>query len=241
VSGAEAAAFERKLNAQPIVVNTGAPFPSKATGDLDGLLLAGALSTGPPAETEAWLIEIAGSLPDMATIIAIDWQADGPPSPGPDLALRFKKGRLCRLLREAGFGLIETLAHHPFYYMVRAVKKIPALPPYANQFVDVAGLEELPRNSMKKVELYGHPVVIANTGQEIVAFAGTCPHADSALDQGLLRRRNVVCPLHSYIWDVYSGEPVEPADEDTLQRYTVRIDSDHNRILVALSPLLTGN
>jgi hypothetical protein len=38
------------------------------------------------------------------------------------------------------------------------------------------------------------------------------------------------------MWNVCTGEPVEPADEDLLRRYSVRVDSKQNRILVALVP-----
>ena len=120
----------------------------------------------------------------------------------------------------------------------KAKKGAPHFLPQANQFVDVAHLNELPKNAMKKVELFGHKIIVANTGQEIVAFTQSCPHANGPFDKGLLRGRNVVCPLHGYIWNVHSGEPVEPADEDLLPRYSVKIDADMGRILVALAPPL---
>jgi nitrite reductase/ring-hydroxylating ferredoxin subunit len=231
IAGPESEAFRPKLG---VTTDTLLPLKPESIPQLDGLLLVGALSTDVQTRLETWLKEIIALLKREAELVVVDWQADGPLDRGPDLKYRFKKGRLCRLLREAGFGLIETLVQQPYHYIIEAIKGDPPAPPL--EFVDVAGLEELPKNSMKPVELFGRQVVIANTGKEIVAFTRTCPHANSALDGGLLRRRSLVCPQHGYIWDVCTGEPIEPDDEDTLSRYTVQIDREGQRILVALTP-----
>ena len=90
---------------------------------------------------------------------------------------------------------------------------------------------------MKLVEVFGNRLVIANTGQEIVAFAQKCPHGNGPFDKGILRGRNVVCPLHGYIWNVCSGKPVMPEDEDTLPRYVTRLDRESGQVLVALTRL----
>ena len=197
---------------------------------LDGLLLLGALSS--QAEPQSWLKQVITPLKINSVLLVIDWQDDGPLDQGPPLKNRFKKGQLRRLLHESGYGQVETLLHRPRYYMIKGIKG-PALPiAHANEFVDVAGLDELPKNKMKVVTLFGHNLIIANTGREIVAFTQTCPHADAPFDQGLLRKCRVICPLHGYIWNVCTGEPENPPNEDILRRYQVRIKS--KRILVAL-------
>lgn len=201
---------------------------------LQGLLLAGALSA--QADAAAWLDQLLAALPERATLTVIDWQGDGPLEVGPDLERRFKRGRLCRQLRQAaGFSQIELLVNHPLYYIVRAVKQSPAPPPHAGEFVPVAIVAELPQNGMKQVEVFGRPIIVANTGREIVAFAQACPHADTSLFKGKLKGRMIFCPLHYYMWNVSSGEPVEPADEDVLPLYPVRVDSATGVIYVALS------
>lgn len=257
ILGPEANAFRLKLNgsssedldpSNPIKTETGGQQSmtgiftadsASAWGNpsllarLDGLILAGALS----AETEvtAWLKQLTASLSEGATLVAIDWQGDGPLDVGPDLAVRFKRGQLFRQLRQEGFGLIELLVNHPIYYIIRAMKKPPAPVPHAGEFVAVAELAELPKNGMKQVELFGYKLVVANTGKEIVAFAQTCPHAGSSLAKGMLRGCHIICPLHFYIWNVCTGEPVEPADEDILSLYPVKIDHELGQVLVALA------
>jgi toluene monooxygenase system ferredoxin subunit len=193
------------------------------------LVLAGALSA--QANPWAWLNQTIAGFQNGPKLIFVDWQTDGPLIPGPALARRVKPGRLRRWLREAGFGLIETVQNHPIYYIVKAQKAAPAAA--GGAFVPVATLDELPRNGMKAVEVAGQPVVVANTGKEIVAFARACPHANRHLDDGLLRGRNVICRAHGYIWNVCTGEPVEPPNEDTLPRYEVKIEPERGLVLVA--------
>ena len=207
--------------------------PSELTA-LDGLLLAEALSTH--NNPHLLLQQITEHLKPASTLLIIDWQADGPPTYGPDFDARFKKGWLSRLLREWGFGQVDTLEHHPVYYVVRAVKGPSPSLAHTDTFVEVAHLDDLPGNSMQTVDVFGHTVVIANTGQEIVAFDQTCPHANGKLDKGLLRRQNIACPLHGYIWNIISGEPLFPADEDCLRRYRVKINEEQQKIMVSLAP-----
>lgn len=202
--------------------------------NLDGILLVDILSS--QADPSTWLEQIITTMKDQASLIVIDWQADGPLDVGPELQRRFKRGKLCRLLRETGFDRVETILNHNIYYAIRAVKGPISSQPQANTFIDVADLEELPRNAMKSVELLDHKIIIANTGREIVAFAQGCPHAEADLYQGRLRGRNVICPLHFYIWNVQTGYPVEPADEDILPRYPVKIDQERRRVLVSVKP-----
>ena len=227
ILGPEADAFRAKLPAARLLTD---PSP-----DLDGLLLAGALSV--EAETQSWLEQMSDTLRPGATLVVIDWQWDGPLDTGPDLERRFKRGRLCRLLRQGSFGVVETLESQAMHYIIRAVKGSVRPEPHAGTFVAVASLAELPKNAMKVVNMFGHTIIVANTGREIVAIARACPHENSPLDKGLLRGRNIVCPLHAYIWNVVTGEPVEPADEDTLRRYPVKIDQDEGQIFVAVTAL----
>lgn len=231
ILGSEAEEFGPKFLASGQPVNL--PDADTQRVELDGLLLAGALSA--EAEPVAWLEQLVTPLPERTSLIVIEWQGDGPLDIGPDLEWRFKRGRLCRLLREWGFSRIEFLADQPVYYIVKAVKEPPPPPPHAGEFVAVATLAELPKNAMKQVELFGRRLIVANTGREIVAFEPTCPHAGTSLYRGKLKGRHIICPLHFYMWNVCSGEPVEPADEDILPRYPVKVDPDSGLIQVALA------
>ncbi len=230
ILGPEARAFAAKLGLDRDDI---VPHPDLIGPKLKGLVLAGALS----AEVEAtvWLRRLCESLPEGTTLIIIEWQGDGPLDVGPDLERRFKRGKLCRQLREAGFSQIELLSNHPVYYIIHAVKTPPEPLPHAGEFVTVATLAELAKNEMKLVNLWGQQIIVANTGREIVAFAQACPHAGTSLFKGKFKGRHIVCPLHFYMWNVCTGEPLEPADEDTLPLYPVKVDPENGLIQVALT------
>lgn len=228
VFGPEAGAFGAKFHL------AAEPADSIDPAELDGLLLAGALSAA--EEATPWLKQTLASLSEGTALVVAEWQGDGPLDLGPDLERRFKRGRLARLLREGGFSRIELLVNAPCCYVLRAVKAPLPPPPHAGEFVTVASLDELPKNRMKRVELFGQPLIVANTGREIVAFAPVCPHAGTSLLKGTLKGRYIVCPLHFYMWNVCTGEPLEPADEDILPGYPVRVDAENGLIQVALAP-----
>lgn len=234
VLGPEADVFAGRLrvtNVEPVFHPNQVSLASEPV--YDGLLLAGALSTG--TETLAWLEALLAAIGTGTRLVVVDWQADGRLDFGPNLEYRVKQGRVRRMLRAADFSQIEVMADHPLYYAVRAIKAASRPEPHASEFVAVATVAELPRNTMKEVELFGQKVVVANTGQEIVAFARACPHAGQPLHGGKLRGRKVVCPRHGYIWNVCTGQPIEPADEDILPRYPVRVEG--GQVWVALTYL----
>lgn len=211
-----------------------AHFQDSLSPASDGLLLVEALSTRP--DPLIWLAQTLAPLKNGAAVILIDWQADGPLDIGPGLKQRVKQGVLRRWLRKNGYGQVKSLIpQNTVYYAVQAIKGPVPVPEQAGQFVEIAHLDELPRNGMKAVELFGHPMIVANTGREIVAFARPCPHAEGDLTQGRLRGRNILCPLHYYIWNVQTGMPVDPDDEDILPRYPVKVESETGRILVAIA------
>lgn len=234
VLGPEADVFAARLHTASVKqVFHSNQIPLASEPAYDGLLLAGALSTG--IDTLAWLEALLAAVKTGTSLVVVDWQADGRLDFGPDLEYRVKQGRVRRMLREAGFSQIQVVVDHPLYYAVRAIKAASRPQPHAGKFVAVATMADLPRNTMKEVEVFGQRVVIANTGQEIVAFARACPHAGQPLHSGKLRGRKVICPRHGYIWNVCTGEPIEPVDEDILPRYPVRIEE--GQVWVALTEL----
>ncbi len=197
-------------------------FQTTLSPPLDGLLLVEALSAHP--EPLSWLAQTIAGLQAGSRLIIVDWQADGSLEHGPPLASRVKRGSLCRWLRENGFAQADTLRYQGRYYAVQASKGPAPLPTHAGEWVEVAHRDELPKNGMTAVEVFDQAVVIANTGRDIVAFARHCPHAEGDLARGRLRGRNILCPVHYYIWNVQTGEPVEPADEDILPIYKTQVD-----------------
>src|SRR5437016_2905395 len=66
-------------------------------------------------------------------------------------------------------------------------------------------LSELPRGTVKFVELDGERICIAHTNEGVYAVSDTCTHARAQLSDGHLEGRQVVCPWHGAMFDLATG------------------------------------
>ncbi|MEW6475704.1 MAG: Rieske (2Fe-2S) protein [Actinomycetota bacterium] len=71
----------------------------------------------------------------------------------------------------------------------------------------VCALEALPNgHSLVVSGPAGAPVVVVNDAGEFLAVDDTCPHAGGSLQEGHVDDGLIVCPLHSYSFDLRTGE-----------------------------------
>ena len=75
----------------------------------------------------------------------------------------------------------------------------------ATGFVKVALTSEIPQGEMKKVEVAGHEIVLANVGGKYCAIGNLCTHEGGPLDQGILEVHEVECPWHGSRFDIRTG------------------------------------
>jgi nitrite reductase/ring-hydroxylating ferredoxin subunit len=69
------------------------------------------------------------------------------------------------------------------------------------------------------------PVIVTRTSGELIATPGVCPHEDVALVDGQLRDGAIVCPAHSYAFDLRTGRcAADPGLE--LRRYPITVVGD---------------
>jgi len=61
-------------------------------------------------------------------------------------------------------------------------------------YVKVGRLGEFPAGRLKKVQLGGEYVLVANVGGKIYAISNTCTHRGGPLDEGELKGNIVTCP-----------------------------------------------
>ncbi len=80
----------------------------------------------------------------------------------------------------------------------------------------------------------GHTAVaiFRTRGGEVFATQASCPHRGGPLADGLVGAEKVICPLHSYKFDLATGEPVGNACE-ALKTYPVSV-SETGDILLCL-------
>lgn len=91
--------------------------------------------------------------------------------------------------------------------------------------VAVAATDEFEKpGQMKLVHLNGHRIVVARSGDRIVAFQDHCTHRGGPLSDGVLACGTVTCPWHGSQFDVESGEVVNGPAEEGIRVYPAQVD-----------------
>ena len=91
-------------------------------------------------------------------------------------------------------------------------------------FVKVADLSEVSPGEMKNVEVGDNQVLLANVGGTIYACDNLCTHAFAPLAEGDLDGEQVECPLHGSVFNVATGEVIDPPAVESLRVFQVRIE-----------------
>jgi nitrite reductase/ring-hydroxylating ferredoxin subunit len=99
-------------------------------------------------------------------------------------------------------------------------------------FIKIGKVDELRPGSMKRVDINGRRMLLANVNGRFCATDDTCTHEDASLSTGSLRGGLVKCPLHGSRFNVCTGEVLEEPAEQNLKTYPVRVEGDN--ILVGL-------
>ena len=83
---------------------------------------------------------------------------------------------------------------------------------------------ELSPGKMKSVEVGDDQVLLANVGGTIYACDNLCTHALAPLADGDLDGEQVECPLHGSVFNVTTGEVIDPPADESLRVFQVRIE-----------------
>jgi nitrite reductase/ring-hydroxylating ferredoxin subunit/predicted secreted protein len=77
---------------------------------------------------------------------------------------------------------------------------------------DELAAESIGEPNIRRVDVAGEPVLVARlSAGGVVAFAATCPHQDTSLDDATFWDGKLRCPRHLYLYDPGSGENLIPA------------------------------
>ena len=91
------------------------------------------------------------------------------------------------------------------------------------EFVRALALAELLPGQCVEVSVGGQPVALYNVAGTVYATSNTCIHRGGPLGQGALDGPVVLCPWHSWSWDVRTGEnTVNP--ELKIPTYPVKVE-----------------
>ena len=90
-------------------------------------------------------------------------------------------------------------------------------------FVKVGRMEDFSEGKLKKVQVAGEDVVMANVGGKIYAIAGSCTHRGAPLQEGELEGTIVICPWHGGQFDIMTGKVISPPPMKDVIQFNVQI------------------
>jgi nitrite reductase (NADH) small subunit len=94
------------------------------------------------------------------------------------------------------------------------------------QWVRLCGVAEAPaEGNVMEAETQGVAICLARVGGELAALDNWCPHRRGPLGQGWVEGNAVVCPWHSWTFDLKSGEAEYPVSE-RVAVFPVRVEGD---------------
>ena len=100
------------------------------------------------------------------------------------------------------------------------------------EFIEAGKAGELAPGTMKRADVRGRRILLANVDGRICAVDDTCTHEEASLSTGVLKGELVKCPLHGSRFNVCTGKALEEPAEESLRTYPVRLEGA--RILVGL-------
>jgi nitrite reductase (NADH) small subunit len=105
----------------------------------------------------------------------------------------------------------------------------------ASTEVIVAPLSAIPAGEGRTFEVAGERIAIFNTrGGGVFAVQASCPHKSAPLADGLVGGTTVICPLHSWKFDLASGDVL--MGDCGLKTYPARLDEEQRVIISLASP-----
>jgi nitrite reductase (NADH) small subunit len=91
-------------------------------------------------------------------------------------------------------------------------------------------LSSIPLGEGRSFKVRGECLAVFRTRTgEIFAAQASCPHRGGPLADGILGGTKLVCPLHSWTFDLRSGEAL--VGESGLKTYPVRLNTDLNLVV----------
>jgi nitrite reductase (NADH) small subunit len=98
---------------------------------------------------------------------------------------------------------------------------------FVAQWVRLCGVAEAPGvGNVMETEVEGISVCLANVNGVFSALDNICPHRQGPLGQGWLEGETVVCPWHSWAFDVKTGLATYP-EKERVDVFPLRIEAEN--------------
>ncbi len=98
------------------------------------------------------------------------------------------------------------------------------------EWVTVAKTGEIGESEMVGATLDGVELLVANVGGEYRSIGDVCTHEQCSLSEGEIEEGAVVCPCHGSMFDLKTGEVLEPPAAEEESVYEVRVEGDEIQV-----------
>ena len=93
----------------------------------------------------------------------------------------------------------------------------------SSALIAVADEHELLPGQMKKIEVHGKKLLLANADGNFYIVDEMCSHEDFSLYLGCIKNKSIKCSLHGSYFDLETGEPLEEPACEAIGTYSVTI------------------
>jgi nitrite reductase (NADH) small subunit len=91
-------------------------------------------------------------------------------------------------------------------------------------FIDIAALDDIPRQGARVVKTQGGCIALFRTADDqVFAVDDRCPHKGGPLSEGIVHGTSVTCPLHAMVFDLASGLS-QGLDDGFVRTFSVRVE-----------------
>jgi len=103
-------------------------------------------------------------------------------------------------------------------------------------WIDIGALQAVPRRGARCVNTPNGRIAVFRTAEDqVFALENRCPHRGGPLAEGIVHGASVTCPLHSWVFDLATGQ-AQGADEGSVRTFPIRVED--GRILIAPGVLM---
>lgn len=92
-------------------------------------------------------------------------------------------------------------------------------------YIEVADEHELQPGQMKKIEINGKKLLLANAQGQFYVVDEMCSHEDFSLFLGCIKGHSIKCSLHGSFFNLKSGEPEDEPACEAINTYPVKLEN----------------
>jgi 3-phenylpropionate/trans-cinnamate dioxygenase ferredoxin subunit len=98
------------------------------------------------------------------------------------------------------------------------------------EWVTVAKTDDLPEGELLGASVDDVQLLVANVAGEYRAVGDVCTHAGCQLSEGWIEGEAVECSCHGSMFDLQTGEAIQPPAEEAVPVYEIRVEGGEVQI-----------